>query len=232
MLNTCIASTDYDLTTTGFVKQLLGWSATATSTVQDARLSALIRAASRWAESYVGYPISVQTYQEALPSYDRRLLIVNRTPVRAVKRLLDATDSGSAAQAHTSEFRVEDRDAGFLSRDEGWFWSVVAEGDLTPRPAVGQEYKPWLADYVAGWTIGGLTTDSPHWSTEAGSTSTGRTLPEDIELAVAMKVTRSYQNPDNIVREHLGDLRVDYYTETAGIDPPEERILNYYQRVK
>lgn len=241
MLTVCASSTDLDLTTTGFVNQLMGRSAT--STQDQARLSALIRAASRWAESFVSYPIAgAQTYQETVASYDRNVLMLARTPVRALDRLFDSTDTGLGAQIRTSEVRVEDREAGLLSMvNEATFdWTARlmappyyhAGWPLTLNPLPGQERRPWLADYRAGWTYDGLSTGSANWSTENGTTSTGRTLPEDVELAVAMKVMHDYQNPLNVIQESLGDISVEYRPRSgsAADVPPWENLLGPYVR--
>src|SRR5437660_1768210 len=123
MLVTTVRSTNPDLTSTGMLKGLV-IGATATSTAQDGQLSNLIRQASRFAETYVGYPMSVQTYRETVPAFGRRNLMLSRTPVVAVLAVYDATDTGTATQVNTSEFRVEDAEAGLLSRDQGWAWSA------------------------------------------------------------------------------------------------------------
>lgn len=232
MLHTCVASTDRDLTTTSRVRSLV-LGATATSTAYDSKISAMIRAASRWAESYVGYPLTAASYLETLPGYDRRTLMLARAPVRAVRRLFDSTDTGEATQILTTEFRVEDRDAAFLTRDVGWAWSVPAIQDLSARPDAGQEFRPWLADYVAGYTYDGLDTGSPHWSTEHGTTSTERTLPEDIEEAVVRKAAALYENSDDVVEEQLGDLKVTYRSERVDDPAPAtpEFFLRPYRRL-
>lgn len=233
MLVSYLASTDPDLTTTGKVRGLL-LGGGATSTVQDAIISLAIRAASRWAESYIGYPLSVASYRETRPGYGRRNLMITQTPVRAVRRLYDSTDTGGTAiLLLSSEFRVEDAEGGLLSRDDGWSWTVPGEMDLSDRPVSGNEYKPWYVEYVAGYTYGGLSTDSVNWSTEQGSTSTGRTLPEDIEEAVAHRALSYVDGSHNVVQETLGDLKIQY--RSGRVDDPApsiaEQLLNNYVRV-
>lgn len=236
MTNTCVASTDRDLTTTAKLKALV-LGATATSTVQDGYFSDLIRRASDWAESYVGYPLTVQTYQEMVAGFGSRRLMLERTPLRAVDRVFDATDTGTATQVLTSEFRVEHRDAGFLSRDRGWAWT--ANGNtlwhsesafpLGLDPAAGEEYKPWLVDYRAGWTYAGVDTGSANWSTEAGTTSTGRTLPDDVEQAVLLKASALHEDSEEVVMEQLGDVRVQY--QSAGVDRAGNPVLSAWEKL-
>lgn len=244
MLAVSVASTDRDLTTTGALKALI-LGATATSTLQDVRLSALIRQASRWAETFVGYPLTVQSYRESVAGFGRRNLMLARVPIVAVSAVYDATDTGTATLLNTSEYRVEDTEAGFLSRDQGFAWTASMQwrsgprgtfgtaGDaipLEPQPMPGQEYKPWLCDYVAGWTYNGVSTSSPNWSTVNGSTSTGRTMPEDIEQAVLLRAQELHVNPLGVVKEVVGDLSVQYNARSVNLDSPAEIMLLPYQR--
>lgn len=229
MLTTCTSSTGTDLTTTSYVRGLLG----TTSTGDEAVLSPLVGAASRWAEGYLGYPVTLRAYQETVPGYGTRNLMLSRTPVLSVPRLFDSSDTGTANEFLSSEYRVEDRDAGLLSRDDGWEWGVPADFDLSARPRPGQEFRPWLVDYHAGWTYGGLTTDSPHWSTVMGTTSTARSLPDDVEYAVAQKVIDIYTGAENVVGEELGDLKVQYRSGSLRAERPSvpEMVLASYRRI-
>lgn len=214
-LSICVGSTDQDLTTTSALKLVLG----TTSTATDAYLSTLIRSASKWAENYIGVPLTAQSYSETIAGFGRLQLMANRTPLRAVDRVLDATDSGNANQIYTSQFQLADADAGLLTREEGWQWNprFAAHGfdaalPLSLVPMSGQEVKTFLVDYRAGFVYGGMTTDSANWSTEKGTTSTGRTLPEDIELAVVWRAQVMYQNrgQGEVTSESLDDLSVNY----------------------
>lgn len=208
-LTTCIASSDAYLTTTAAVKLRLG----TTLTSDDAYLSDLILSASKWAETYVGYPLSAQAYRETLPSYGTRRLMLARTPVRTVAGLWDATDSGTATTVLSSEYRLEPG-PGFLDRDAGWAWRTPSVSapfavPLSASPWPGQELPTWMAEYVAGYTRGGIDTGSDLWSTAKGTTSTGRTLPEDLEAAVIAKVVSLYESGggEEIAELAVGDLR-------------------------
>jgi hypothetical protein len=221
VLNICVGSTDRDLTTTSALKGILG----TTATSDDSKLSLAIRAASRWAATYIGVDdLSVQSYQETAAGYSTRTLQLSRSPIRAVPRVFDSTDTGSASQLLTSEYRVENAAAGMLSRDQGFEWNPLMMGHqfgfappLSLTPMSGQEIRSWLVDYVAGWTYGGVDTGSANWSTEAGTTSTGRTLPEDVEQAVIYKAIAIYQGgEDEIEKEKLGDFEVNY--RSLGVD--------------
>ena len=227
-------SSDSQLTTTGYVKSLLD----TTSTADDALLNSAITAASRWAESYVGYPLSAQRYHELTEAYGSRRLMLARTPIRSVKNgPFTATDTGSATELGSSEFRVK-RDAGMLDRDAGFAWDVplyqrpFAFG-LTQTPAPGQERPIWFSDYIAGYSYGGIDTGSDLWSTRAGTTSTGRTLPEDIEQAVALKAIAIYEGDEGVMEKTVGDLRVRYgsFGDTSKASDPAAKLLAPYRRI-
>jgi hypothetical protein len=210
MLNITVKTSDPDLTTTGALKARL-FGTTSTSTANDASLSALIRAASRWAESFIGYPLTLQSYEETVPTYGTRRLMLSRTPIRAL-RLFESTED-DAFEVTSTQFRMEDPEAGILTRDEGWPWTVPTELELEERPLPGEESAPWYATYQAGYTYNGLSTASTNWSTHAGSTDTGRTLPEDIEEGVLMKARSLYEQSvggGEVESEQLGDLTVRY----------------------
>jgi hypothetical protein len=231
LIDVVTASTDYDLTTTGAVRLYRGTTSTDFDS-ENPSLAAAIRSASRWAESVVGYPLSRQTYREIVPGWGMRSLIMARQPIMAVAALWDSTSTDTAARVFTSELQVQ-RNAGLIRRPAGFVWSVTNEPWLTPRPLPGQEIPSWLVDYAAGYTYNGLSTDSPNWSTEAGTTSTGRTLPEDIEMAVIMKAVDLADGTDELVQEEVGDLRLRYAGLGANADKldPATALLTPYRRV-
>lgn len=245
-LDVTVGSTETSLTTTSALRiTVLG--ATATSTALDAQFSALIAASGKWAENYIGYKMpGVQTYRECLPAYGRQTLMVSRTPVRAVLAVYDATDTGDAVALDSTEFRVEDADAGLITRNQGFGWTATLQPPgsggpflssipLEAPPIPGQEYRPWMVDYVAGWTYGGLTTASPNWSTQKGTTSTGRTFPEDIEQGILFKAQAIFNGADEAQSEKLGDLEVNYRslgTDSDGrLITKSEVLLQPYRRL-
>lgn len=235
-LEVTVLSTDRDLASTASLKAMI-LGATATSTMQDLHFSNLIRRGSRWAESFIGYPLTVQSYRETVPGYNSRNLMLARTPLRAVAALYESTDTGTQAAMLTSELRVESAEAGLLSRTNNgaWDWSVRYDVLLDIRPVPGQETKPNLVDYVAGWTYAGLSTSSANWSTMAGTTSTGRTLPEDIEEAVLLWCLKAHTVPVGVASESLGDLKVEYNARSDRKDvysqlQEHEMLLLPYQR--
>lgn len=199
------------LTTTQAVKDALGLS-TSTSSSLNAKIDGLILRASAWADRIVGYPLAAAGYRETVPGYGGRNLMLSRTPIRSVQAVYYGTDTGEALALYSSEFGVETEE-GFLSRATGFEWSVPVLpflSEAAAMPAAGQEYRPWLADYVAGFSYEGISTGSPLWSTEKGTTSTGRTLPHDIEGAVIDKVTRLYGGKDDVSEKAIGDLRIKF----------------------
>lgn len=221
------------LTSLETVKARLGLTGT---TGSDDALNTAIRMASDWASRFVGYPLVMARYRETVAGYGTRELMLARTPVRSVSSLFygtDTGDDGDALQLLSSEFGL-DREAGFLTRPDGWEWTAPSHRDYEVRPVPGQEFAPWLVDYVAGYTLGGLTTDSALWSTEKGSTDTGRTLPYDIEEAVVRKAITIHEGSDGVTRKSIGDLELSFGSNQSGggqsADPAAD-MLRTYRRV-
>lgn len=224
-LQVIVKSTDLDLASTGIVKALQ-FGATATSTAYDTAFSQQIRRASRWAETVIQQPLTAQTYRETVAGFGRRSLLLARTPIRQIIAIYDATDTGTATQLLSSQFIIEDAEAGLIARNEGFAWSPAlmghwgvpaVGGDAVPlelTPMGGQERNDWLVDYIAGWSYDGLSTASVNWSTGPGTTDTGRTVPDDVEMAVALEAQAFYRGPltADVSREKLGDIEVNYRT--------------------
>lgn len=223
-------STDLQLTTTSAVKAALG----TTSTDDDALLDRLISEASRWAEGEVGYPLVARRYLELTAGMGSRRMLLSATPIRAmVNGPFSATDTGSATELATSEFRLN-REAGIVDRDQGFAWDAPYMArpfglGITRSPWGGQENTPWRHDYVAGYTYAGIASDSALYSTRAGTTSTGRTLPYDIEGAVIEKVIGLYEGSDGVAEKAVGDLRVRYgsYGDSVITDAPTKTLMRY-----
>lgn len=241
MLTVCVSASEADYTTTGTVMMEL-FKATTTANVDSTQqiqyLSTLIRRASAWAERYVGRPLLLQVYSETLPAAGDNLLVLGRRPVVAMLRLFDSTATCSATEFCSTDYRIEDADAGFLGRDIGFEWTAqelygagrFALG-LTSAILPGREERPWYAEYVAGYVpIGGVATSSDNWSTAGpnGTTTTGRTLPDDIEQAVIFKVREWWEGLSGVESERVGDLAVSYSRscETLG---PAESLLDPYR---
>ena len=229
MLDVVTKSTDVQLTTTAAVKDLIG----ATGSSDDTLIDSLITRASRWAETFVGRPLTAQAYRETLSGFGSRRLSLSCRPVRAVTGFWGATDTGTATTMLTSEYKV-DHDAGFFERNAGWAWDAPGiprpfSIPLAPAYWPGEERAPWLADYVAGFTYDGIDTGSALYSTVHGSTSTGRTLPEDIEEAVRYRVAAMYEGNEGVVERSVGDLRVKYATFVDGraVDPAADMLAPY-----
>lgn len=232
MLVTLVPSTGQNLTSVTALRDYLGDTSTADATRRE---TAAVSAASRWAEAFVGRPLSARLVRETVAGYGGRNLMLAARPVRAVVGLYTATDTGQARQALPGDYRVEDAEAGLLSRDDGWSWTVPLLVDLGARPDAGQESRPWMVDYVAGYTLDGIDQDSPLWSTEDGTTSTGRSLPGDIEEAVLVKAAEFYRQSQlgTVKRERLGDLEVEYFTASDRVaqEGPAEQLLALYRSI-
>lgn len=205
-----------------------------TATSDDAKIDSIITRVSAWVEAHLDRgSLSVQSYRETAAGYGTRKLQLERYPIRAVTALWGATDTGEATTYLSSEFKV-DHPPGQLVRDQGWAWTAGRIGEpfavpLSPSYNAGQEEEPWLADYIAGWTYAGVSTDSDNWSTMNGTTSTGRTLPYDIEDAVILRVAQRYERTEGVKSKRVGDLAITYATASDGrlVDPAEDLLSQY-----
>lgn len=242
MLTVCVSASDPDLATTGDVMlELFGATTTdqVTTTGELNRISALVRRASAWAEVYVGYPLLAQVYSESLPAFGGRRLMVSRTPLRAVLRLFDSTATCTATQllASCGEFLLEDMEAGLLARDEGFEWSETVRTSagtfnfgIMDYHQPGMEERPWLCEYAAGWVpLGGITSSSDNYDATY-ATSTAPSVPEDVRHAVTLKAAAWFQNPLGLVSKRVGDLSLQYRSESEG-PGLAEALLNPYRRI-
>ena len=151
------------LTTKRRVKVELGLSLTDTS--KDELLDDLIAEASASIEGYCGRAFGRAAVTETLPGTGRTRLMITRTPVVTVTSVAynDSTIS-------SSEYVIEDADAGFLYRDDGWYWTVAQDaGALVPRYVPSLGINDYTVQYTGGYLLPG---DDVHAATLTMATST------------------------------------------------------------
>ena len=216
MIQILTTSTGEDLTDLASVQEVIGAPST-----DEPLLQRLISRASRWAENYVGQPLSVQVYGETVAGFGGRRLILSRTPLRGVTGIYDSTSTGTATN-YSTQIRIEDAEAGLLSRDEGFAWSVGLADAIADSVTPNAETRPWYITYEAGYSLAGTT------STGGGCTTTGRTLPDDIEMGVIEKVRQLYGGMSGVTSKRVGDLAITYRSE--GPDTAES-LLQPYRRI-
>jgi hypothetical protein len=186
----------------------------------DETLLRFIRRASRRIETYVGRPLLDQVYRATLPSYGGRVLQLPCHPIRSVLRIFDGTDTGTGTELSSTDYTV-DYETGHLHRDSWWPWTYVALTEVAPFPAPNQEYPRWLVEFSAGY-IPPMGKDTG--STGDGTTTTGTTIPFDIQDA-AISLTRSMwlsrARESGIKSKHVGELSITYGTPTNASMPDE-----------
>jgi hypothetical protein len=236
MLTVCVSasSTDGSLITTAYYRTILG----ATSTADDATQLSLVRAASAWASAYVAFPLLAQTYSESLPAYGTRDLLISGRPVRQVLRLLGSSSTDDATEYCSTDYSV-DFDAGiFRARQGTWGETSYLHYHLGPFVPPRTEADTLYCEYTAGYVVGGLSTADTIYSTAGigGSTSTGETLPFDIQLAVALKAVSMARAGQTlgIESKSIGDLSITYGAGAAGssvvgVGITPESLLNQYR---
>jgi hypothetical protein len=234
MLQVCTSasSTDGALTTTANLRLLLG-EAASTSTNEVYYQSLIVRA-SRWLEQRLGYPPLAQTYLETVPAYGGQNLMLSRTPIRTVLRFFDSTSTDSATEYCSTDYRLEDADAGFLSRDAGFSWTAGERYYLGKTIVANSELKPWMVEYIAGWQAVDTATTGANYSTAGvyGATSTVRDFPEDLEQAVLLKAAE-FARPvpaSGVQSESVGDLSRTYFGK-GNYRSEAEDLLAPYRRM-
>ena len=227
MLTVCTSSTTENLTTLDAVKDVLGIA----NSTDDELLAALITRASASVEDWLGYPLRAQVYSETVSSYGTRVLQLSRTPIRTVRRAFTGTDTGTATEILSSELRVQDADAGLLSREAGFVWTAPYDHAFgSPVRVPGSETQPWMVEYTAGYIC-----PPGSCSTEYGST--GRDLPHPFESAVleTVKTWFAGRQQDSRVRSvSVGGLSMSFTSETlgtGGLPPMATELLRRKRRL-
>ena len=226
MLSVCgsASSTDGALSTTVNYRLAVPGSATSDDALQQ---QAIVQA-SRWAERFIGVPpygLFVQTYSETLPAYGGQTLMLSRRPVLNLLMLMNgATSTASNSTVYDSTDVRIDHEAAFLWRDQGFSWTAQMPWVLGPAVPPDSELETWYTEYAAGYIGPGGTTATCFTC----STSTGRTLPEDLELGVILKAREIYEGVYALNSEKVGDLSVSYASE--GYGRAAERVLEPYRR--
>lgn len=218
-------STDGALSSAAELRLVLG----ATSTGSDAYQQSLVVRASRWAKTYLGYEPLSQVYSEKVAAYGTPTLLLGQAPIRAILRVFNTTSTDEATAYTSTEIWIDDERAGTLTRPTGFDWTARGiPGVMAEGVAPGSEEKPWLVEYQAGYVYPETS------STEYGTTSTGRTLPEDIEQAVLLRAAELFRQGQSagIVSKSVGDLSITYgsASATSNARSEAEDMLAPYRR--
>lgn len=161
------------------VKTELGIASADTS--QDARISALIRAASLLVEKELGREPWLQTYSEKRPGQGGRYLYLSRFPAKGEASSVTWGTGDSPETITASTYSMAGRSRDRIYRADGWSQTGVDE-DESIASAQALAYN--LA-YVAGWVMPDQVTDADGTVTAwAGSTAyaSGAWLQDDSDL--------------------------------------------------
>lgn len=201
------------------------------STASSSGLDLALTGATDWVERYVtnsqAGSIRRSVVRETVAGSGSQVLMLSRTPLRKVSRLFDSTDSCEATEYCSTDFRVEDESAGFVSltNDAGFTWDVPWRHNITRYPQPSQVIRRWLCEYEAGYVLAETSSTSNDWL----ATTTGRTLPYDLERAVLLKAAEFAQGSSRgIEAMSVGPLSVNY--GSAALDPVAE-LLAPFRRV-
>lgn len=213
MLAVCTSSTQADLVGLEDVQEMLN-----APSSEEAYLARLITRASRWAETYVGYPLLCQTYVESVPGSGTKTLLLSRTPIRSLAKIIEGSSSTSdGLLLDSTSYTVDDADAGTVRRDLGFLWSPQVGSDIARSIVPASETRNYWVEYEAGYLY-------------PGDETTGPDLPEDIQQAVIEKVAQLYERSGNVASKRLGDYAVTYKSESEGASDPSD-LLDPYTRI-
>lgn len=226
MLTVCTTSPDQALASLTDLATLLGATASSSGLMERSLLRA-----SAWVERFItndpAVPIRREVVMETLRGNGTPRLMLTRTPILGIQRLFDGTDTGTATEFCSTDFRIEDPDAGFveLTGDRYFSRTVQTSMFLDDYPRPNSPTRPWLCVYEAGYQFACATSTSS-WVTR----TTGRTLPEEIEQAVLLKAAEFYQGTtQGVQRMKVGPLEVNFSSEGQDMDAVSD-LLNAFKR--
>lgn len=225
MLSVCTSSTEVELAALGDLMVLLG------TTASSSGMSLAIQQSSDWCERYItnsqGGSIRRSVVRETVAGSGSQQLMLSRTPVLKVGRIFSSTTTADATEYCSTDFRLDDPDAGFVSltNDAGFAWDAIWRQGLTRYPQPSAVTKNWLVEYEAGWQFACTSSTGTDWLT----TTTGKTIPGEVERAVLLKAAEFYQGSSRGIESmRVGPLHVNYGSES--LDPVAE-LLSLYRRV-
>lgn len=191
-----------------------------------------LRGASRWAETYIGQPLLAQVYSERVAGMGLPVLMLARTPIRAILRVFDSTSTCSATEFTSTEIVIDNAEAGVIKRVDGelFGWEPRLDSALGIQPMPGTEDRRWLVEYQAGYVFPETS------STGYGTTSTAQTLPDDIVDGVLSRANGMYYRDSNVLSKKVGDLQLTYRGQGAdgsgnNLRSEAEERLNPYRRL-
>lgn len=186
---------DSDLTLPATVATELGVSS------GDAKLPRYVSAVSDAVRKYlnrarVHYGAGIS---EPVKGFGRPRLVLNVTPILSIASI--TLDDGTVVDS--SEYSIEDAEAGFVFRELGWpYTGQVRRGLLYADRDAGTEKASITVVYTAGWVTPAQVTGQ-----------LVRTLPYDLEEAVVQACVALYRRSGEdprIASESLGDYSVSY----------------------
>ena len=221
MLTVCTSSTESSLAALGDLMVILG--ATASSSGMDMALAAGTAWVERHVGNDVGYMLRRQVYQESVAGYGTQVLRLSRRPILGVQRMFDGSDTGTATEYCSTDYRIESADGGLISlrSNAGFAWDAVWDQSIARYPRPSAVDKRWWITYEAGYQLV-CSSSTGEWAT----VTTGRTLPGDIERAVLLKAAEFYGDAGGAYASmKVGPLGLTFKEDAT--DPVAELLAMY-----
>lgn len=196
----------------------------------DETLTRFISRASRRIATHIRPTLGVWKYQTVLPAYGRKRLMLPAYPIRAILRMFDGTDTGTANELTSTDYHLN-AEIGAIERDEGWSWTMQTKPDVISFPEPGQEYGRYLVEFGAGYL---LPSGKDSGSTWDGTTSTGQTLDGDIEEACIQLVRSQWQSrkrEEGLISKKVGDISLTWESQSGELPNSVLAMLAPYRSV-
>jgi len=211
------------------LKDELGLSGTS----EDTRLERLIESVSRYIARWCRVPSFhyEEDREDTMRGYGYPAIYVPKTPLISIGSVVYDPDD-SAETVDSSEYFVDNGDAGRIYRENGWLWTVAYGEQIVGHPLPGTEQTLYKVTYECGYKTRNQVDNL--------SVSGDMTLPQDIEDAAIQLCAMRYRwkaRQIGVQSERLGDWSVQYVN--AGTEafprpamPPEIReMLAPFRRV-
>ena len=204
-------ASSYDLTTVDAVVAALSLSPSDQAS-NSQYIGTLIKRASSFISTYTNRVFAKETVTETLTSNGGPRLVLSRTPIISI----NSVTYNNITVISSSEYEIEDADAGFLWRERGWTNTLIDVGGINPIYTRFGKYK-WKVSYTAGFVL---------------PPSQNVTLPGELEQA-CIEIVKSWylgrKRDTSVIRESIGEASVTYADVTryaAAIPITAKEILN------
>lgn len=210
-----MALTVHALTTVSTIEGELGLGAGSATALLERLINGASEAIERFCGRHFEYEANIS---EKVAGYGGVRLVVSRTPVVSI-----ASIAYNGSTISSSEYSIEDADAGLIYRSTGWKWTAIRRPDITQDRLPGTEQKLFTVTYTGGYVTPQQAADNPALT---------RSLPYDLEQACIDAVVTWYRDRGenrNITSEKVMSASLSY--NRHALPEPVQEMLAPYRRI-